>query len=300
MMVSVHVDAQVTSQVGFISYFNTISRHGEVVLHNKETKRILVYKYEPASGTFTEMWQLDCPQELNEYSRIRFMYDSEDATIVSQPYYNGRTLLINAESGDQLQAWEQAGGLIGCLSQKRRVYALKNESTTSWEVCIVDENNRKSYLRPPQGHAWSSEDISICENEVTGNKAICHAPVIPQDSEHSLDIFNCQGKSIRLNMHGMCYEVMVSKFKAGRERASEREREILHLFNKLYMFTTSEQLACLRLSNLAESIELYLSQFWRQLSLLLSQSWCQFLITKVITCYTLHIRQSSSLLNICK
>ena len=82
-----------------------------------------------------------------------------------------------------------SGRLIGCLSNKRRVY----KDRTSMEVCITDESNTKSYLRPSPGHTWSDGWISACEDEVTGNKAVCYVPIY-DEPQPTLEIYNSECK----------------------------------------------------------------------------------------------------------
>ena len=140
------------------------------------------------------MRHVDSPVDISSENDCRlYIYDSQDATVAIKKHnYHSPTVLVSLE-GEKLQEWQQDGGLIGCWSNKRRVYKVRNKARTVWEVCIVDQNNRVNYLRPPSTHIWGSRNISACEEEATGNKAICHAPREP--SGNTLDIFNSEGKS---------------------------------------------------------------------------------------------------------
>ena len=171
-----------------------MSRQGEVLLHHNNSTRIDLYKYEDVSGTFTEMRQVDSPVDISHDNKYRqYIYDSQDATVaIKKKDYHSPTVLVSLE-GEKLQEWQQEGYLIGCWSNKRRVYKLRNKARRVREVCIVDQNNRVNYLRPPSTHNWDSTNISACEEEATGNKAVCHAPRRPE--EHTLDTFNSEGKS---------------------------------------------------------------------------------------------------------
>ena len=190
--ISVRVDVVEPCHLDFLaSWITSVSRQGEVLLQDKKGRKIHVYKYDSTTGTFTEIRQLNYPQDISSDSDL-YMYDSQDGTVVLQEDSSLPTLVISPE-GEQLQEWQQPGLLIGCLSNKRRVYQQWNEDRTSWEVCITDEKNTKSYLRPSLGHTWSTLGISACEDEVTGNKAVCHLP-IDDESQPTLEIYNSECK----------------------------------------------------------------------------------------------------------
>ena len=182
IMVSVRVDPLARHLLGFQAYYITsVSRHGEVLLPNSDTAKIHMYKFQPDEKNFTKMWQKNRPQNISSM----YIYDSEATTIVLQNHINKRTFLLSSTGAEQLQEWQQDNCLIGCWSNKRRVYLLKIKDC--WKVCIVDDNNNKSYLRP----SWLTREISVCEDELTGNKAVCYAP---SGSTHTLEIFDNQGK----------------------------------------------------------------------------------------------------------
>ena len=140
------------------------------------------------------MRQVDSPVDMSSDNSCRlYIYDSQDSTVaIKNRVYNSPTVLVSIE-GEKLQEWQQDGFLIGVWTNKRRVYKVRNEARTGWEVCIVDQENAKNHLRPPSTHIWDSYWISACEDEATGNKAVCHAPGKPKD--HTLEIFNSNGKS---------------------------------------------------------------------------------------------------------
>ena len=168
-----------------------MSRQGEVLLHHRNSTRIDMNKYEDNSGTFTEMRQVDSPVDISSDNCCRlYIYDSQDATVAIKKNYKSRTVLVSIE-GEKLQEWQQNGLLIGVWANKRRVYELRNEARTGWEVCVIDHHNTVNYLRPPSTHIWDSYWISACEEEATGNKAVCHAP---GKSKDTLEIFNNEGK----------------------------------------------------------------------------------------------------------
>ena len=171
-----------------------MSRQGEVLLHHRNSTRIDLYKYEDVSGTFTEMKQVDSPVDISsDNDCCLYIYDSQDATVaLKNCKYSSSGVLVNTE-GEKLQEWQQNGHLIGVWANKRRVYELQNDATTGWEVCVIDHHNTVNYLRPPSTHIWSSMHISACEDEATGNKAVCHAPCMPK--EHTLETLNSDGKS---------------------------------------------------------------------------------------------------------
>ena len=176
------------------SLITSVSRQGEVLLHRSNSTRIDVYKYEDISGTFSEMRQVDSPVDISSDNWCRlYIYDSQDATVAIKKHdFYSPTVLVSL--GEKLQEWLQDGFQIGCWSNKRRLYKLQKDARTGWEVCIFDQNSTVShYLRPPPTHAWDSKLISACEEEATGNKAVCHAPRRPK--ENTLEIFNSEGKS---------------------------------------------------------------------------------------------------------
>ena len=198
------------------SIFTSVCQQGEVLLQDMDTGRIRVYKYQNTTGTFTEIRQLDSPRDINDrrnphhsdrrnphrydnsYHNV-YSYDAQDGAVVLQDDEDTPTLVISAE-GEQLQEWQEQGCLIGCGSNKQRLYV----PWTGRAVCIVDQNNAESQLSP--GRKWSSNNISICEDDFTGGKAICHAP---HNSEQTLDIFNSERKSH--NISCMYYEIISCK-----------------------------------------------------------------------------------------
>ena len=206
--ISVRVDALKPCQLRFLaSFLISVSRQGEVLLYDEGGRRIIVYKYQATTGTFTEMKRLNYPRDISSCSAL-YIYDSQDGTVVLQQANSSPTLVISPE-GEQLQKWQQPGELIGCLPNKRRVYWQLNEDRTSLKVCITDEKNTKSYLRPSQGHIWLWR-ICACEDEVTGNKAVCHAPR-GDESQDTLEIYNSECKSHNLKVVCVIKFSIVSK-----------------------------------------------------------------------------------------
>ena len=171
------------------SYHTSVSQQGEVLLKDQGGRLITIYKYQATTGTFTKLRQLNGPRGVRIISAQVRCY-SQDGTVVLQAYVNSATIVISSE-GEQLRGWRQPGILIGCWANKRRVY--ENLNRMGSEVCIVDENNTQSYLRPSPGHIWSRGWISACEDEVTDYKAVCHAP-INDESQHTLEIYNSECK----------------------------------------------------------------------------------------------------------
>ena len=189
--ISVRVDAVAPCHLDFLaSYVTSVSRQGKVLLQDLMGRKIHMYKYQAAKGTFTKIRQLHYPRGISSDSDL-YMYDSQDGTVVLLDY-KSPTLVISRE-GEQVQEWQMSGCLIGCLSNKRRVYMQLNKDRTSQEVCITDESNTKRYLRPSPGYTWGIGWISACEDEVTGNKAIRHAP-FDDESQPTLEIYNSECK----------------------------------------------------------------------------------------------------------
>ena len=161
------------------SQMTSVSRQGEVLLLGED--RIHVYEYRAITGTFTEMRHLDRPEDISNL----YMYDSQDGTVVLQD--NTKSTLVISSQGVHPQP--DAGLLIGCWSNKRRVYVV-GETTEERRICIVDESSTKTYPHPLPEHRWGKY-ISACEDERTGNKAVCQAVY-----EKTLDIFNSQGEML--------------------------------------------------------------------------------------------------------
>ena len=188
------------------SYLTSVSRQGEILLQNRviaRRARIHVYKYQVTTGTYTEMRQLDippahhCHDEQDPYNRSIHTYDSQDGTVAFQDCASPtRVRIINSEGKSLQEWWEQSGELITCLSNKRRVYVRLYYTLGHYNgsgVFIVDQNKRMSVLHPSPGHEWKSLNFSACEDEVSGNKAVCYAP--SSSVNNTLEIFNSQGKS---------------------------------------------------------------------------------------------------------
>ena len=139
---SVCVDALEPCRLRFAVCFGTsVSRQGKVLLHQRMKTTIHMYKYQPGSATFTEIMQLGHSRISLGNINSPYVYDSEAGSVVLQIRYPGSAFVINSV-GQKIQEWQLSFGvLIGCWTDKQRVYMLKKARA---EVCIVYQNNRKS------------------------------------------------------------------------------------------------------------------------------------------------------------